>query len=105
MNITMKKFLKVLLILFVIAALAGLTVRFASLALHWQETLEHARSTLFLWRLSLYGLLAVMWLSLLRRWKKYSPAHRPALRRMTGWTVALVVLCEISNALQGAGTP
>ncbi|MDN8554940.1 hypothetical protein [Citrobacter werkmanii] len=101
MQNALKHLLTGVLILFFIAIIAGLAIRFAGLAVHWQETLKQARTALFIWRLCLYGLMAGLWLSLLQRWKKQKSTHLPALRKMAGWSVVLLALGELSNALQG----
>lgn len=101
MRNALKHLLTGVLILLFFAIIAGLAIRFAGLALNWQTTLKQARTALFVWRLCLYGLMAGLWLSLQKRWKKETPTHLPALRKMTGWSVVLLALGEFSNALQG----
>lgn len=101
MRNALKHLLTGILILLFIAIIAGLAIRFAGLAVHWQETLKQARTALFVWRLCLYGLMAGLWLSLQKCWKKQTSTPPPALRKMTGWSVVLLALGEFSNALQG----
>ncbi len=101
MRNALKHLLTGVLMLLFIAIIAGLAIRFAGLAVHWQDTLKQARTALFLWRLCLYGLMAGLWLSLQKSWKKQTSTQLPALRRITCWSIILLALGELSNALQG----
>lgn len=66
-----KNILTLILVLLLVAAITGLSVRFAGQTLYWRETLKQARIALLIWRLCLYGLMAGLWLSLRRRWLKH----------------------------------
>lgn len=100
-----KNILTLIPALLVVAAIAGLSVRFAGQTLHWRETLKQARVALLIWRLCLYSLMAGLWLSLRQRWLKQAPARLPALNRMVVWSLVLLLLGEISNGLQEGDTP
>ncbi|HAT6803614.1 TPA: hypothetical protein JAN03_16455 [Citrobacter freundii] len=76
---------------------AGLTLRFAAPALSLQQVLWQARYGLLAWRLCLYTVCIGTGVSLYRR---LSPQSQSRLKRIAGWSLLLLVISEISNALQ-----
>lgn len=76
---------------------AGLTLRFAAPALSLQQLLWQARYGLLAWRLCLYAVCTGASFSLYRR---LPPRSQPRLKRIAGWSLLLLVISEISNALQ-----
>lgn len=76
---------------------AGLTLRFAAPALSLQQLLWQARYGLLAWRLCLYAVCMGTGFSLYRR---LPPRSQPRLKRIAGWSLLLLVISEISNALQ-----
>lgn len=80
-----------------IVMIAGLTLRFATPALSLQQLLWQARYGLLAWRLCLYAASIFAGLSLYRH---LPPPIRPRLKRIAGWSLALLAVNEISNLLQ-----
>lgn len=76
---------------------AGLTLRFAAPALSLLQVLWQARYGLLAWRLCLYAVCIGTGFSLYRR---LSPQNQSRLKRIAGWSLLLLVISEISNALQ-----
>jgi uncharacterized BrkB/YihY/UPF0761 family membrane protein len=77
--------------------IAGLVLRFAAPALSLQQTLWQFRYGLLAWRLSLYAASLILGIWLYRR---LPLAERPRLKRVAALALILLVVSEISNALQ-----
>ena len=92
-----KPMLVILALLTGIFLVAGLTLRFAAPALFLQQVLWQARYGLLTWRLCLYAVCIGTGFSLYRR---LPPQSQFRLKRIAGWSLLLLVISEISNALQ-----
>ncbi|EBL8291852.1 hypothetical protein DLP14_14465 [Salmonella enterica] len=77
--------------------IAGMTLRFAAPALSLQYLLRQARYGLLVWRLCLYAACAALGFSLYRC---LPPQGRKRLKHIAIWSLVLLVVSEISNALQ-----
>lgn len=92
-----KPVLATVILLTGIFLVAGLALRFAAPALSLQQVLWQARYGLLAWRLCLYAVCIGMGFSLYRR---LPPRNQPRLKHIAGWSLLLLVISEISNALQ-----
>lgn len=74
-------------------AAVWLLVWFSPSNINWQYTLYQIRWGLLAWRLLIYGCITIL-------------AHRLFIRqkyinkKIIGWSVVLLIICEISNLLQ-----
>ncbi|HAT6801799.1 TPA: hypothetical protein JAN03_07210 [Citrobacter freundii] len=80
-----------------ILIIAGLTLRFAAPALSLQQVIWQARYGLLAWRLCLYAACIIAGFSLYQR---LPDVRKNRLKRTAGWSLALLAVSEISNALQ-----
>ena len=99
----MRARLKILIItalaLLAVAAIAGLSLRYSGTALHGQNTLKQAQAGLRVWRGCLYTVITGLWLSVHQRLRQHTPELLPAIKRLAYWSIALLMLGEISNTL------
>lgn len=91
-----------LLILIIVAALA---LHFNSVIPHWLAILHQARVALLVWRLCLYTLIAIIWLSLRRKAKQRVSQQLPALNRLACAFMAMMILNELSCLLAWRAAP
>ncbi|EAS1759875.1 hypothetical protein BH012_20575 [Salmonella enterica] len=103
--IALKKLLFVSLITTMVVVVIWLSVRFSGPALHWQSVLKQAQTGLLIWRLCLYAAIAGCGWGLRRRLLTRYPALLPHLTRLACWSLAILVLNEISNVLQWRAMP
>lgn len=96
----LKKILFISLLTATVAAVIWLSIRFSGQALHWQQSLEQAQTGLLIWRLFLYTAIAGFGWKLRQRLQTRYPDLLPHLTRLAYWSLALLTLNEISNALQ-----
>lgn len=94
------KILLITLVMTVILLAGALVLRHVAPALSIPHLLHQYRYGLLAWRLCLYAAITVLWT---RAYRRAGAAQRPALKRVMGWFLLLVMLNETSNALQPGG--
>ncbi|EDT2963639.1 hypothetical protein EL09_15535 [Salmonella enterica subsp. enterica] len=99
-RITVKKCLFTGLLVIMTAFIIWLSVRYTDPALRWQQTLQQAQAGLLVWRTVLYIAVAGGGWWLRQHLKSRNSALLPRFTRLAYWSLALLILSEISNALQ-----
>ena len=103
MRMSLRTSLKVTLLsvlaMLVLTTVAALALHFKSTILHGQPVLHQARVALLAWRLCLYTLIAIIWLSLRRKAKQRASQQLPVLNRLACTFIAMMILNELSCLL------
>ena len=94
------KVLLVAVVMTLILLLGAMVLRHVAPALSIPHLLHQYRYGLLAWRLCVYTAITALWVWSYRR---AGTAQRPALKRIMGWFLLLVILNEISNVLQSGG--
>lgn len=99
-SLAYKKLLFISLLVVMVIAIICLSVRFSGPALHWQLALQQAQAGLLFWRIGLYAMFTGCGWGLHRYlWGRYT-GQLPRLTRLMCWSLAVIILNEVSNFLQ-----
>jgi hypothetical protein len=94
------KILLITAVMTVVLLPGAMVLRYVAPSLSIPHLLHQYRYGLLAWRLCLYAAITVLWT---RSYRCAGAEQRPALKRIMGWFLLLVMLNETSNSLQPGG--
>lgn len=94
------KILLITMVMTVVLMSGAMVLRHVAPVLSIPHLLHQYRYGLLAWRLCLYAAITILWT---RSYRRAGTAQRPALKRIMGWFLLLVMLNETSSALQSGG--